>query len=78
GQYLISGFRCRDLRSCFPDRSPGWLSRSLKRLRVHGIIRRVGRTYKYYLTAWGKRIIATGLSLKELFLVPRLAVDSKR
>ena len=73
GQHLISGFRGKDVRKHFPESSPGWVSRSLKRLRVHGLIRRIGKTYKYYLTRFGKRIIATGQQLKELFLVPILA-----
>jgi hypothetical protein len=37
------------------------------------LIKKVGHTYKYYLTSFGKEVIAAGLKLKELFLVPQLA-----
>lgn len=30
-----------------------------------------GHIYKYYLTQFGKDVIATGLKLKELVLIPR-------
>lgn len=73
GQYLISGFRGKDIRKHFLKNSPGWVSRSLKRFRVHGLIRRVGKTCKYYLIRFGKRFIATGQQLKDFFLVPGLA-----
>jgi hypothetical protein len=37
------------------------------------MIKRVGRTYKYYLTDLGRRVIVTALKLKELFIVPHLS-----
>jgi len=49
------------------------VSRLLKRLRLHGLIRKAGRTYKYYLTQFGKQVITTGLKLRELVLIPQLA-----
>jgi len=56
--------------------SAGQVSRILKRLRVHGLIKRVGRTYKYYLTSLGRRVILTGLKLRELVVIPELAMVS--
>ncbi len=47
-------------------------SRLLKRLRLHGLIKKVGHAY-YYLTRFGKDVIATGLKLKELVVIPQLA-----
>jgi hypothetical protein len=73
GEFTISGFTSRLLRRHLPGKSPGQIGRILKRLRTHGLIKRVGRTYKYYLTQLGKRVIAAGLSIKELILVPKLA-----
>ncbi len=49
------------------------MSRLLKRLRLHGLIRKVGRTCKYYLTQFGKQVITTGLKLRELVAIPQLA-----
>ncbi len=45
----------------------------LKRLRVHGLLKRVGRTYKYYLTQLGMRVSVAGLALKRMVLFPALA-----
>jgi hypothetical protein len=75
GEFCINGMRNKDLRRYLRGMSPGRISRLLKRLRVHGFIKRVGHTYKYYLTRLGQRVIVAGLELKELFLAPRLALS---
>ena len=49
------------------------MSRLLKRLRLHGLIRKVGRTCKCYLTQFGKQVITAGLKLRELVVIPQLA-----
>jgi hypothetical protein len=38
-----------------------------ERLRLHGIIKKVGKTYKYYLTELGRHVAIAGLTLKNLF-----------
>ena len=53
--------------------SPSAMSRIFKRLRLHGIIERAQGTYKYFATAYGKEIIAAGLTVRNLVLVPALA-----
>ncbi len=73
GEHSISGLRHADLQRHLPDRSPSQISRLLKRLRVHGLLKRIGRTYKYYLTHMGLRVAVAGLAVKQLFLVPALA-----
>src|SRR5206468_2638612 len=75
GEFNISGLQNKILRPHLRDKSSGQVSRLLKRLRLHGIAKKVGRTYKYYLTSFGKQVIAAGLSLKNLFLVPQLATS---
>ena len=60
-------------RRHLPDKNSGLVSRLLKRLRIHGLIKKVGNTYKYYLTQFGKDVIATGLKFRELVLIPPLA-----
>lgn len=74
GEFTICGFRNKDLRRLLPPLNTAQISRRLKCLRLHGLIRRVGRTYKYYLSKRGRQVIITGLKLKELFLVPHLAL----
>jgi hypothetical protein len=73
GEFNISGFRNQSLRSYFANKSPAQISRILKRLRLHGLIKKVGHTFKYYLTTLGKQVATLGLRLKELFIVPGLA-----
>jgi len=78
GEFNISGLQNKTLRPHLPDKSSAQVSRLLKRLRLHSLIKKVGRTYKYYLTTLGKEVIAAGLKLKELFLVPQLAFAGAR
>ena len=72
GEHTISGFRNKDVRRQL-DIPSGRVSRLLKRLRVHGLIKRTGRTYKYYLTDLGRRVVLAGLKVKELVVMPQLA-----
>ena len=73
GAFNISGFKNKNLRQKLPDKSSAQISRMLKRLRTHGMIKKIGHTYKYYLTKIGRKVIISGLKMKELFLVPELA-----
>lgn len=75
GEFNISGFQNKDLRRRLKDRTSGQISRLMKRLPVHGLIKKVGRTYKYYLTALGKQVIALGLKLKQLHIIPALSAQ---
>ena len=72
GEYSISGLRNKDLRLRL-GKSTSSTSCALKRLRLHGLVKRVGKTYKYYLTDFGRHVALTGLKLKELFIIPQLA-----
>jgi hypothetical protein len=73
GKFTLKGITNKELRKMLPDKSSGQLSRILKRLRLHGLIKKVGRTYKYYLSVLGRQIIAAGLKFKNLSLIPDLA-----
>jgi hypothetical protein len=44
----------------------------LKRLRLHGLIKKIGHTYKYYVTALGQRALLAALKLKEHLILPAL------
>jgi len=77
GEFSIRGFQNKDLRRFLTEKSCGQLSRMLKRLRVHGLVKKVGSTYRYYLTSLGKQVILAGLKLKELFLIPQLAAVAR-
>jgi hypothetical protein len=73
GEFNISGMQNKTLRRFLRGKNSGQVSRLLKRLRLHGLIKKVGHAYKYYLTRFGKEVIATGLKLKELVVIPQLA-----
>jgi hypothetical protein len=73
GEFNISGMQNKTLRRFLGGKTSGQVSRLLKRLRLHGLIKKVGHAYKYYLTRFGKEVIATGLKLKELVVIPHLA-----
>jgi len=49
------------------------MSRILRRLRTHGLIKKASHCYKYYLTVLGKQVVALGLKLKEMVIIPDLA-----
>ncbi len=70
---MLSGFTvCIAVR--VKRKNTGQISRIMKRLRTHGLVKKIGRTYKYYLTALGKQVIALGLKLKNLYIIPELSV----
>ena len=72
GEWTISGFRAADLRANIDGLSPGRSSYILKRLRTHGLIKKVAHTYKYYLTTFGRRVLVTALVIREYFVQPTL------
>jgi hypothetical protein len=73
GEFSINGFTNRRLRTVLPGMTGPQVSRLLKRLRNHGLIRKVGRRYKYYLTKLGTQVGLAALKLREYLVLPRLA-----
>jgi hypothetical protein len=72
-QGAVQGFGIRNsgLRATL-GKTSGQISRILKRLRKHGLIKKTANAYKYYLTSSGRKVVATSLKLKELFIIPNL------
>jgi hypothetical protein len=77
GEFTIAGVQNKTLRARFPQYNSGQMSRTLRRLRTHGLIKKAPHCYKYYLTALGKQVTALGLKLKELVIIPELAASSR-
>lgn len=73
GEFTISGLTNLALRKLMPEKTAGQVSRMLKRLRVHKLIKRVGRRYKYYLTQMGRQVAVMALKLRELYVIPTFA-----
>lgn len=72
GEFSISGFTNKDLRRHL-DKTSAQVTRLLKRLRVHGLIKKVGRRYKYYLTQLGRQVVLMLLKLRQTVIIPELA-----
>ena len=76
GTFLLQGFRNKDVRRrILPQsgsdpharkRTSGRVTRLLRLLRAHGLIRKVSRTFYYRVTAKGHYIMTTALKLREL------------
>lgn len=74
GEFALNGFRNRDLRahlyrSATSDRREqrrrsGAVTRKLRLLRAHGLIRKVPKTHRYVLTERGREIITTILAAR--------------
>ena len=71
GEFNISGFQKKHFHRHLAQKSGAQVSRILKRLRLHGLIKKVAGTYKYYLTKLGRLALTAGLKLKSL-LIPEL------
>lgn len=73
GEGAINGITNRMLRRVLTNKSGAQISRLLKRLRLHGLIKKVGKSYKYYPTKSGRKILLTALKLREMVVIPSLA-----
>ena len=58
GEYLLNGFRNRDVRASLGKVSASVVSYRLRLLRSHGVIRKVSGTHRYQVTASGRELLA--------------------
>lgn len=74
GEWTVSGFRNRDVAAeLYPGkadaveqrRCSGRVTRALARLRAHGIIKKVGGSYRYQLTREGRQIVTALLAARQ-------------
>ena len=73
GEWTIAGLKNASLRHHLPGATGPQVSRLLCRLRDHGLLKKVGRTYKYHLTRLGRELALTALKLRALVVIPSLA-----
>jgi hypothetical protein len=73
GEFLISGFRNRDVRTYLFGETEDWIerrrasgrvSRKLAMLRAHGLIKKIPRTHRYLLTERGVQVITSILAAR--------------
>jgi len=65
----------KDIRNQLISKSSNQVSRILKRLRLHGLIKKIRKSYKYHLTSFGRKIISAGLKFKNMCFVPALSMS---
>ena len=69
GKYLINGFRNKDIgKTIFPSikdakKRSSKTSRTLKKLRQHGLVKKVPRCRRYHVTSKGRRIMGVLIEL---------------
>ncbi|MBZ5574552.1 MAG: MarR family transcriptional regulator [Acidobacteriia bacterium] len=76
GEFNIRGFQNKHLRQHLRGKTGTQASRILKRLRLHGLVKKIAGTYRYYLTKVGRLVLAAGFRLKQVLLVPELARET--
>lgn len=72
GEFQLSGLQNRHLQPLL-GLSSGQISRLIKRLRLHGLIKKIGGAYKYYLTKLGRNVVLLALKLRRFTIIPELA-----
>ena len=72
GEFLIHGLSHRRLRAVLPDKTAGQIARILRRLRNHGLLKKVRGTYRYYLSGLGRRLLVAARRLTEQVILPAL------
>lgn len=73
GEFNLGGFQVRNLRRFLGHLNGQQLSRRIKRLLKHRLIKKVAGTYRYYLTRLGRRVISAAFRLREGSIIPALA-----
>lgn len=77
GEFLLQGFRNKDVRRRLHGtpidpqlrkQAAGKVTRLLRLLRAHGIVRKVSRTTYYRVTASGHKLMTTALNIRDLNL----------
>jgi hypothetical protein len=72
GEFNINGFRSKHIKKYLPNKSSSQITRVLKRLKLHGLIKKIGKTYKYYVTEFAKTVVTTCMKIQNLVIVPSL------
>ncbi|MBF0462481.1 MAG: MarR family transcriptional regulator [Magnetococcales bacterium] len=71
-EFAIGGFTNHALQAFLQGKTCSQVGRMLQRLRTHHLIKKAVNSYKYHLTSLGRLVIASGLKLRELVIIPSL------
>jgi len=69
GEFNILGFRNKHFQKLLGFKG-NIISRLIKRLKIHGLIKKTTGSYKYYITKLGKETIIMAQKIKELVVFP--------
>ncbi|MGH2372783.1 MAG: MarR family transcriptional regulator [bacterium] len=72
GEFQLGGLQNRHLQQLL-GLNPAQISRLLKRLRSHGLLKKIAGAYKYYLTKLGRNVVLLALKLRRFTIIPDLA-----
>ena len=72
GEFAIHGVSNQRLQSLLTDKTSGQINRILRRLRRHGLLKKIAHSYRYYLSSLGRRLIIAARKLFEYVIVPNL------
>jgi hypothetical protein len=77
GEGALGGWTNKRLRALLePHPGGAQMSRILRRLREHGLVRRIRGTFKYYLTKLGRAALTAALKIQEHLVLPALQPTS--
>ena len=72
GKFVAKGITNKSLRGVL-GKTANQVTRILSRLRIHGLIKKVGKSYAYHLTKLGRDVIVAGFKFIHTSLIPSLA-----
>jgi len=72
-EHLISGVTARLLRRLLPDWRGSRISRAIRRLREHGLLKKIAGMFKYYVTQTGFKVFTAAMRVRECEIIPALS-----
>jgi hypothetical protein len=72
-EHLISGVSARLLRRLLPDWKGSRVSRAIRRLREHGLLKKIAGMFKYYVTQAGAKVFIAAMRMRECEIIPALS-----
>ena len=76
GEFTLHGVSNQRLQALLADKTSGQVNRILRRLRKHGLLKKIAHSYRYYLSSLGRRLILAARKLFEYIVIPNLHPQS--
>jgi hypothetical protein len=73
GENQIRGLTTRSIGRHLPDWNKAKVARGLRRMREHGLLKKVAGTHRYYLTKLGASSLVAARQLVERLIIPSLS-----